>query len=70
MENQKLQRSSAEIQSEYQQLCTKAGHLQYSVSQGKKDLDLINDSLRQLQVEHSLAKKREEVAAKSAEVQG
>ncbi len=69
MEENKKERSSAEIQQEYQQVCAKAGHLQYSIAQTQLDLEQLNAALRGLQVEHSKAKEREKNAAKSAEAQ-
>lgn len=57
-------RTIAEIQQEYQGLCLKAGHLQYQVFTLKKDLALVNDELRDLNLEASQVKAEEERAAK------
>ncbi len=65
-ENKKKERSSSEIQSEYQLLCAKAGHLQYSVGVMKQDIERINAALRDLNNEHFKAKERD-AAAKAEE---
>jgi hypothetical protein len=45
-------RSSALIQDEYTRVCNKAGHIQYQISALSKDLELINQTLRDLNQEH------------------
>lgn len=57
-------RSVKEIQEEYSQLCAKAGHLQYSIFSLKKDLEMLNDTLRDLNIEAANSNSRE--AAESA----
>lgn len=47
----KKSRTVAEIQSDYQNLCLKAGHIQYQVSALSKDLEMVNSSLRDLNLE-------------------
>lgn len=39
------------IQSEYQQLCTKLGHVTYQINALSKDSELLNASLRELNIE-------------------
>lgn len=48
-ENKK--REISDIQQDYQNLCTKAGHVNYQISTLKKDLALINESLQTLNQE-------------------
>lgn len=59
-------RSVAEIQTEYQQLCCKAGHLQYQVSELKKELALVNDTLQTLNLEAFNSKAAETTTAYAA----
>ncbi len=47
------ERKVEDIQSEYGQLCTKAGHLQYQIYALSKDLALVNEQLRELNFEAS-----------------
>lgn len=54
-ENNKPSRTIPEIQQEYQQNCTRAGHLQYQIYTLEKDLALVNDLLRNLNFEASAA---------------
>jgi hypothetical protein len=63
-------RSVAEIQSEYTQLCAKAGHLQYSIYALKLDLDLVNEQLKDLNIEGAAAQKAEAESAKVADEAG
>ena len=58
-ETKKVSRSVAEIQGEYQALCTRAGHIQYQVFTLSKDLDMLNESMRNLNFEASEASKAE-----------
>jgi hypothetical protein len=48
-------RSPQEIQQEYQNLCLKAGDLQYKIVQSQKDLSLVNDAIRELNFEYATA---------------
>lgn len=57
-ENKK--RSIPEIQSEYQNLCLKAGHLQYQVYTFSRDLEMVNQELRDLNLEAAAVKAVEE----------
>jgi hypothetical protein len=44
-------RTVEDIQQEYQQGCLRAAHLQYQISALSKDLDILNSSLRDLNLE-------------------
>lgn len=55
----KKTRSIAEIQQEYQNLCLKAGHLQYQVYTYGKDLEMVNKELRDLNLEAATVKAAE-----------
>ncbi len=59
-ESEKKQRSVSEIQSEYQGLCMKVGHIQYQIFVLQKDLDLLNNTLRYLNLEAAAAKAAEQ----------
>lgn len=56
----KPKRSVEEIQQEYARVCTRAGHTQYQLYTLQKDLELINNTLRDLNIEASSAPKVEE----------
>lgn len=66
----KAPRSIPEINNEYQQLCLQAGHIQYQVFCHEKDLVILNDQLRDLNLEgaaaQQAAKEAEKVAAEKA----
>lgn len=47
----KSPRAVSDIQSDYQNLCLKAGHIQYQIFALSKDLELVNSSLRDLNLE-------------------
>ena len=49
--NENKQRSISDVSQEYQQLCTKAGHLQYQIDAFSKDLSLLNSTMRDLNFE-------------------
>lgn len=59
-------RSIVEIQTEYQNLCLKAGHLQYQVYTFGKDLDMVNQELRDLNLEAAAIKAQEAKAEAAA----
>jgi hypothetical protein len=59
MSESKELRSVDAIQTEYTQLCTKAGHLQYQINALSKDLELVNKTLTDLNLEGAAAFKRE-----------
>lgn len=70
MSTEKKERTVEEIQQEYTQLCAKAGHLQYSISALKTDLGLVNEQLRDLNLEASrAASKKSEEAPKLVAVE-
>ncbi len=54
-ESNKSHRSIEEIQKDYQNLCLKAGHVQYQVVTLKKDLEMMNEQLRDLNLEAAAA---------------
>lgn len=60
-------RTIADIQAEYQGSCTRAGHLQYQVFTLQKDLDLLNDKLRELNLEAAAVQRAEDEAKAAAE---
>jgi hypothetical protein len=49
--SEKKERTVPEISQEYSGLCTKAGHLQYQINTLQKDLELLNGTLRDLNLE-------------------
>lgn len=64
MTEQAKHRSVDEIRQEYSNLCSKAGHLQYSIKCLKDDLELVNEQLKELNLEAAAAANAE--ASKSA----
>lgn len=64
MPEEKKSRTVAEIQQEYQGLCLRSGHLQYQINTLSKDLDLLNNTMRDLNFEASAVQQAE--AEKSA----
>lgn len=61
------ERTLQDIQNQYTSLCNKAGHIQYQVATFKRDLDLINSSLRDLNFEATaLQTKQAQKAAEEA----
>lgn len=44
-------RSVDDVRIEYSKLCTKAGHLQYQITTLSKELEVLNGSLRDLNLE-------------------
>lgn len=61
----KTHREISVIQTEYQQLCTKLGHLNYQIDAHKRDCDLIISSLRDLNLEAVATQAASAEAAKS-----
>lgn len=47
-EETKSPRTVEDVQRDYSNLCTKAGHIQYQIDTLSKDLDLLNQSRRDL----------------------
>ncbi len=68
-EEAKPARTVEQIQNEYTQQCVRAGHTQYQIAQLQKDLELMNRSLRDLNLEAATvqAKNLAADAAKKAE---
>lgn len=58
-EDQKKDRSVQDCQNDYQNMCLKAGHLQYQIFTLKKDLELVNESLRDVNLEAAGIKAKE-----------
>ncbi len=59
-EEKKEKRNKQQISIEYSQGCTKAGHLQYQIATLQKDLAMLNDHLRDLNIEAATLPKEEE----------
>lgn len=66
----KKPRSIPEIQVEYQNLCLKAGQLQYQVAALNKELEIVNDAIRDLNFEAAASKKAEDDAKAASEAKG
>lgn len=64
----KEERTMLDIQNQYTSLCNKAGHLQYQLSVFKKDLEIINSSLRDLNFEAAALQAKEAEAAAATTV--
>lgn len=60
--SEKKERSSIEIQAEYQNLCLKAGQVQYQKAVSESDLQRLNSALRDLSIEYAKAQQREKLA--------
>lgn len=58
-EEAKKERSSGQIQNEYQNICAKLGHIEYSIERMNKDKEILVSALRDLNLEHQKAKQRE-----------
>lgn len=67
MSEEKKPRKLEEIQREYQELCTRAGHIQYQVHALSTDLELVNKTLREVNLEAFSAQKAEADAKAAAE---
>jgi hypothetical protein len=52
-------RTIEDIRNDYTQLCAKAGHLAYSIYALKIDLDLVNNQLKDLNIEGAMLQKSE-----------
>lgn len=66
MSEEKKARSVEDIRQEYSNLCTKAGHIQYQLKVWKDDLDLLNDQLKELNLEAAKAAQAEQAAKDAA----
>lgn len=67
MSEQQAPRTTSTIQAENSQLTYKAGQLQYIARQTAKDLDMINDRLRDLALEYVQVKAKEDEVKKLVE---
>jgi len=56
-------RTKEEIAREYSNLCTKAGHAAYQVATIQKDIELMHQTMRDLNLEAAAADKAEKEAA-------
>ena len=64
---EKPKRTVEEVQREYNQGCLRAGHMQYQIAVLSKDLNILNDALRDLNFEAAtIQAKNNEEAAKAA----
>lgn len=59
-------RSVADIQKDYSELCVRAGHLAYSIRALEKDLASVQQVQEDLNLEGAAAQKREAEEAKAA----
>lgn len=57
-----MARKIEDIQGEYQQGCIKAGHIQYQIFCLQDDLDLLNSTFRDLNLEAATVKAAQEAA--------
>lgn len=60
-------RTKEEIAREYSNLATKAGHAAYQIVTIQKDIDLMQVTMRDLNIEAATAARREAEAAKPSE---
>lgn len=58
-------RTSADIQTDFNNLAFRAGHLQHDIYNKEKELKMFNESLRDLQVEYSKVKQQEDAEQKA-----
>jgi hypothetical protein len=65
--SEKKNRSLADIHAEYSNVCAKAGHVQYGLYIAQKDLELLNQQLKDLNFE-AVAASKAGADAKAAEV--
>ena len=61
-----VKRTVAEIQQDYQGLAMKAGHTQYQIYTLERDLELMNQTLRDLNIEASKIQQEEKSAEKES----
>jgi hypothetical protein len=67
MSEENKPRTIPEIQQEYQSHCLRAGDIQYRITQYQSDLDLVNNRLRDLNIEAAQIKAKETEDAKESE---
>lgn len=58
-------RASVDVQSDFNNLAFRAGHLQFEISCKEKDLKMFNDTLINLQIEYNTLKQQEDSVAKA-----
>ena len=58
-------RTIDDLHREYSQMCSKAGHTQYQISVLKKDLELLNEQLKALNLEAASLSAKNESEKKS-----
>ncbi len=61
-----MSRDLKTIQTEFAALCQRAGHCQYEIHARQKDLEVINNQLRDLNFEAAKVKEAEAKAAEAA----
>lgn len=62
-EEKPKERTSQDIQLEFNNLCFRAGSLQFEIDQKKADLDMLNKTMRDLSFEYIKVKNSESAAA-------
>lgn len=67
--SEKPSRTINEVQAEYGNLCTRAGHLQYQLYTFSKDLEAVNSTLRDLNLEAASIQAKEVKAAAEAKAE-
>lgn len=60
-------RTVEQLSGEYAQLCQKAGHLNYQIHAISKDLELVNEQLRELNLEAATLQASEKAASEIKE---
>jgi hypothetical protein len=59
-------RPISDIHAEYSNLCAKAGHIQYQIYNNNKDLEIINQQLRDINLEAAKLQAEEDAAKAEA----
>lgn len=67
-ENKPAERTVEQIRQEYSALCAKAGHMQYQLFTIERDLELLNETLRSLNLEAASLSQKKAGEAKLAAV--
>lgn len=62
-----MSRSIQEIQQQYQNLCARAGHLQYTIKCTAEDLHMVNEQLKELNLEATAAQSEPKTEEPKAE---
>jgi len=68
MENKS--RNIEEVHQDYTRICSQAGHVQYQISVLNKDLDLLNNQLKDLNLEAAKINSAKSAEASSSSVEG